>query len=95
MGYPQRLHGDCKKGPEKAMPRFTTGHGFDDIDNFLVNYFFFFFAAAFFFFLVAIVIIPPFFLYFVWPTMTTQALVYFLLQNCQHKTVFYFHFLGR
>jgi hypothetical protein len=70
------------------MPRFTAGHSFDDIDNFLVNYFFFFLAAAFFFFLVAIVRIPPFVLDFVWPLLATQELVYFLLQNCQRKTVF-------
>jgi hypothetical protein len=44
-------------GPEKAMPRFTTGHSFDDIDNFFC-YFFFFFLA---FFLVAIEKIPPLF----------------------------------
>lgn len=44
------------------MPRFTTGHSFDDIDNFCVIYFFFFFAAFFLaaFFLVAIVEITPF-----------------------------------
>ena len=45
------------------MPRFTTGHSFDDIDNLcLFIYFFFFFGAAFFLaaFLVAIVVITPF-----------------------------------
>jgi hypothetical protein len=44
------------------MPRFTTGHSFDDIDNFCFNYYFFFFFATFFLaaFLVAIVEITPF-----------------------------------
>jgi hypothetical protein len=43
------------------MPRFTTGHSFDDIDNFYFIYFFFFFAAFLAFFLVAIEKIPPLF----------------------------------
>jgi hypothetical protein len=71
------------------MPRFTTGHSFDDIDNFIFYYFFFF--ATFFLaaaFLVAKVI-PPFRLDLVWPESTTRVLVYFLLQNCQYKTLFY------
>lgn len=77
-----------KKAYKKLCPASQRGIALMTSTIFLVNYFFFFLAAAFFFFLVAIVRIPPFVLDFVWPLLATQVLVYFLLQNCQRKTVF-------